>query len=529
MGVEKFKLYLQGIKFSLLTDCKALEFLFSPRSRPCARIERWVLRLQAFNYNVEHIPGAANIADALSRLTVHPAEQYDSDAQEYVRCVAEKAVPVALTFTEITQGTLEDADIQAAIKALEIGRFDDIPKEYKPYESELCSVDGVLLRGNRLVIPKTLRNRVIELAHEAHPGIAAMKRRLRQKVWWPLLDKSVENCVKQCKLCTMVSSLGVPEPLHRTKMPMMPWIDIAVDFMGPLPSGHNLLVLVDYFSRFTEAIVMKQITAKRTIQALHESFCRFGVPETIKADNGPQFISDELAAYCREYGIQLRKTTPYWPQANGEVERANKTILKHLKISQESGSVDWVWDLRSFLLMYNSTPHATTGEAPSSLMFGRVLRDKLPSMDHRRFRMNAEEIRDRDWSKKLKDAEYSDTRRHAKLSELKEGDVVVAKRMHKSNKLSTTFGPEEFEIIKMNGSDATLRSTESKRIVHRNVAHLKPLLSKTPPEDHETMAKSRDTNQPGSTLDSRSEQRPMRSLRAPTYLKDYQTKAVYDY
>lgn len=146
--------------------------------------------------------------------------------------------------------------------------------------------------------------------------------------------------------------------MKRTRMPEKPWKDIAVDFMGPLPSGHSLFVIVDYFSRFTEAVVMRTMTARRTIEALHETFSRFGVPESIRSDNGPQFISEEFKTYCEEYGITLLRTTPYWPQANGEVERANKTILKHLKISQETGSDDWMWDLRSFLLMYNSTPHA---------------------------------------------------------------------------------------------------------------------------------------------------------------------------
>lgn len=166
-----------------------------------------------------------------------------------------------------------------------------------------------------------------------------------------MIDKHAEEYVKRCKQCILVSSLGPPEPLRRTKMPEKAWNDIAIDFMGPLPSGHNLLVMVDYFSKFTEVVIMKQITAKRTVQVLHETFCRFGVPESIKSDNGPQFVSGELSSYCREYGIELRHTTPYWPQANGEVERANKTILKHLKISQDSNSQDWIWDLRTFLSM----------------------------------------------------------------------------------------------------------------------------------------------------------------------------------
>ncbi|XP_055543744.1 uncharacterized protein K02A2.6-like [Wyeomyia smithii] len=124
---------------------------------------------------------------------------------------------------------------------------------------------------------------------------------------------------------------------------------------------------------------MKEISAKNTILAFHETFCRYGIPESIKSDNGPQFMSESLQSFCTEFGIELRKTTPYWPQANGEVERANRSLKKRLQISQESCKVDWKWDLRMYLLMYNSTPHSTTGVAPSASMFGRVLRDKLPT------------------------------------------------------------------------------------------------------------------------------------------------------
>ncbi|XP_062557559.1 uncharacterized protein K02A2.6-like [Armigeres subalbatus] len=183
-------------------------------------------------------------------------------------------------------------------------------------------------------------------------------------------------------------------------MPEKPWVDIAVDFMGPLPSGHTLFVLVDYYSRFTETIVMKQITAKRTVQALHETFSRFGVPETIRSDNGPQFVSEEMRLYCNEYGITLRKTTPYWPQANGEVERANKTILKHLKISQQTARV-----------------------APSMLMFKRLFRDKLPSYSEQP-NGEEEEILDRDRERKQKDADYADGKRHAKTSDISEGILL---------------------------------------------------------------------------------------------------------
>lgn len=479
-AVERFNLYLQGTRFKLITDCKPLQFLFSPRSKPCARLERWVLRLQSYSYDIVHEPGATNLADALSRLSKSDPQPFDCENENYLQFLTNGSSPSAIKIEEIRAKSKMDDVIREVFQALQEGIWTERAKLYKPYIMELCQSEDVLLRGERIVIPQSLQGQVLELAHEGHPGIVVMKRRLRQKVWWPLMDKEIECFVKRCKQCILVSSQSPPEPLMRTQMPEKPWTHIAVDFMGPLPSGHNLLVLVDYFSRFVEVVVMREITAKLTIQALHETFCRYGIPESMKTDNGPQFISEALIQFSREFGFDLIKTSPYWPQANGEVERANKALKKRLQISQETPHTDWKWDLRMYLLMYNSTPHSTTGVAPSALMFGRVLRDKLPTIPtFGKSSISFEEIRDRDRVKKFKEAEYYDQRHHAAPNPIKAGDIVVAKRMIRDNKLSCNFSPEELEVIQRTGSDVTLRSKESGRLFHRNVSHLKPLRPET--------------------------------------------------
>ncbi|XP_058817909.1 uncharacterized protein K02A2.6-like [Topomyia yanbarensis] len=446
-GVERFSLYLLGTKFQLITDCKALKFLFNARSRLCPRIERWVLRIQSFNYEIIYEPGATNLADALSRLSVATAKPFDKSVESYIHQLVDFAVPEAVTLDKVTAETKEDATLQDVIRALQTGCWTETTKGFNCFKTELHAAKGVLMRDDRLVIPEKLRQQVLTCAHEGHPGMSVMKRRLRQKVWWPKMDEQVEKFVKSCGSCTLVSAISPPEPMLRTKMPDKPWSDVAIDFLGPLPSGHYLLVLVDYFSRFTEVIIMKQTTTDLTVQALFETFSRFGVPETLRSDNGPQFISEPFKAFCQEFGIEHQKIIPYWPQANGEVERMNNTILKRLRISQEENRSKWKWDLRSFLLMYNSTPHSTSGIAPSALMFGRVLRDKLPSV-HSRLGRLTEAIQDQDWERKIRTAGVTDIRRQARSSDLVEGDIVVAKRIVKENKLSSNYAPEKFEIVK---------------------------------------------------------------------------------
>lgn len=242
-------------------------------------------------------------------------------------------------------------------------------------------------------------------------------------------------------------------------------------------------------------------------------------------------------------GSIIKKTTPYWPQANGEVERMNSTILKRLRISQEEKNKHWKWDLRSFLLMYNSTPHSITGVAPSALMFGRILRDNLPNL-HLSVNVLPEEIRDRDWMKKLEAVGKSDAQRNAKKKDLNKGDVVVAKRIIKENKLATNYGSELFEIISRNGTEVQIRSKESGKVYTRNVAHLKRFVEGAGTEcqeSNETMdqteAVREDTEADGTPTDlknsaaveSSSARRSRRELRTPQYLKNYITHVTDNY
>ena len=112
---------------------------------------------------------------------------------------------------------------------------------------ELCAIGKLLLCGTRIVVPKELRSHVLELAHEGHPGIMAMKQQLRSKVWWPGLDKDAERVCKTCHGCQLVSQPLKPEPMARTEFPSAPWQHLAADLLGPLPSGNYRIY--SYISR----------------------------------------------------------------------------------------------------------------------------------------------------------------------------------------------------------------------------------------------------------------------------------------
>ena len=102
------------------------------------------------------------------------------------------------------------------------------------------------MRRDRIVIPNTLRKRVLEAAHEGHHGIVKIKSRLRTKVWWPKMDNDAERICKSCHGCQVVGQLNVPEPMKRNDPPSRPWQDVTADLMGPMPIGESLLVVDDY-------------------------------------------------------------------------------------------------------------------------------------------------------------------------------------------------------------------------------------------------------------------------------------------
>ena len=241
---ERVHSYLYGAEFELMTDHKPLECIFSPKSKTRARIERWILRMQPYKFSVKYIPGPKNIADSLSRL-LHPTSNSKEKNQtdEYVKWVAQESTPVVLTTREIESTSEEDPELQSVRKCLLSGRWHDNEfKEYSPMQGELCAIGKLVLRGTRVVVPKELRSHVLKLALEGHPGIVAMKQRLRSKVWWPGLDKNAERVCKTCHGCQLVSQPLKPEPMTRTEFPSAPWQHLAADLLDPLPSGDYIFV-----------------------------------------------------------------------------------------------------------------------------------------------------------------------------------------------------------------------------------------------------------------------------------------------
>ena len=373
----RFKLYVFGLEFELETDHKPLQYIYNKSSKPSVRIERWVLRLQGYNFKVIYRPGKTDIANALSRLNSLNQKDCSGEKADFVRVLALESTPVAMTAKEVERESENDPELCSVRHYIQSGDGSQCKMpHYLSVKNELCGLGKLVMRGTRIVIPQSLRSEVLHLVHEGHQGIVKIKNRLRTKVWWPKIDHDAAQVCKSCHRCQVVGEFGA---MQRVEPPSGPWQDIAIDVLGPLPSGENLLVVVDYYSRFFEVVIMHSITSRKMIEALTPIFTRYGYPFSLKADNAPHFVSEEFENFLATHGIQHRKSQPFWPQANGEVERQNRTLLKLLKVAEAEGK-KWKDELDKFLLAYRTTPHGSTGTTPAFFMFGRELKTKLSEM-----------------------------------------------------------------------------------------------------------------------------------------------------
>lgn len=470
-AVEKFYLYLFGLHFTIFTDHKTLEFIYGNKhqegKRALSRAEGWALRLQPFDFDIKHIAGSTNISDPLSRLCSQIDKPFDDDAEHYLCAIGEG--PAAISLEEIQKETDLDEVLLGVKSSLESGNWPPELLRYQAFSKELGISNKIVVRGDRIVLPEKLRSRALDIAHRGHPGIVAMRRNLREKVWWPCMDRDVVDRIQVCAGCIAVSNQMPPEPMHRKEMPDRAWQEIAIDFFSAKECA-TFLVVVDYYSRFLQVVEMKGTTASKTIEALEELFMTHTYPETIRSDNGPPFSSEEFATFCIGKNIRLIRTIPYWPQMNGLVERTNQGILRALRIAKATHQ-DWRKAVREHVYTYNTTPHSITGMAPMELLTGRPVKDLLPSLRTDPSWNRDEGVRDHDAIKKLQGKLYADQRRHAKMSDIDVEDVVLAKNFN-SGKLEPTFRLEKFKVIRRTGNDTVIESEEGVKL-RRSVTHLK--------------------------------------------------------
>ena len=228
---------------------------------------------------------------------------------------------------------------------------------------------------------------------------------------------------------------------------------------------------MDKFSRWVEVDVLKDTTTARILQSMEKTFACHGFPLSVTSDNARNLTSHEFEEYCRIRGIHHHTVTPLWPQANGGVERQNRTLLKAIRAAVAEKR-DWRSALVTFLMAYRSTPHPATAVSPAELMFGRTIRTKMPEVGRSQPRPTTDRVRDNDRQYKAMAKRNADRRRRAESAELSVGDLVLVKVPVKSSKLCGTFFPNPYLLLELCGTQVRVRRGDGK-VFRRNKSCVK--------------------------------------------------------
>lgn len=179
--------------------------------------------------------------------------------------------------------------------------------------------NDIILFGERVVIPDTLRSKILHQLHKDHPGIVYMKSFARLYVYWPKIDKEIEQLVNCCSKCAIAGKSPTKSLLYSWPKPSKPWERIHIDFAGPYKGSH-FLVLIDAYSKWPEIIKTSSMTTRQTIKLLPQIFSRFVNPEQLISDNGTNFTSEKFKIFCDSRGMKHIRTSPYTPMSNGQAE-----------------------------------------------------------------------------------------------------------------------------------------------------------------------------------------------------------------
>ena len=388
-GVTKFRQYLYGRKFILLTDHEPLVSIFSPQknipSTTAQRLQRWALTLMAFQYDIAYKKTSKHgNADALSRLPLGIDEQFDAaehqEDMEVSHTIREEIHAFPLDSMQIKRATQNDDTLQKVVTWIHEGWPNNKPTEpelqllWAQRESLVLHDNIVLLQrdtNSRVVVPKALQTTVLETLHSSHWGVVKVKQLARRYVWWSSLNADIEKLTKACDVCKQLSAAPTqcftewPKTEH-------PWERVHLDFAGPF-KDKMWLICIDAHSKFPYMGKMEigQTSAKQTIQVLKDIFSLEGLPNTVVTDNGPQFTSSDFEAFCKQHGISHITSPPHHPPSNGEAERFVQTFKRSVE-KNCVGGVPLTDSVRLTLATYRSLPHpALEWKTPAEVLHGR--------------------------------------------------------------------------------------------------------------------------------------------------------------
>ncbi|KAJ9548812.1 hypothetical protein OSB04_021355 [Centaurea solstitialis] len=476
-ALKLWRHYLYGTKCRIFSDHKSLRHLFDQKELNM-RQRRWMELLTDYDCEIEYHPGKANVvADALSRK-------------------GKGDLPMLFTLkAEISSNLLEEIKKNQVVASSP----DNLKGERMVGLISTLTEDnrGLKCLGGRIWVPRTgdSRKQLLEIAHRSkysiHPGTNKMYQDLRQFYWWPGMKKDVAYFVERCMTCLQVKSehqrpYGKLQPLE---VPQWKWDHITMDFVTKLPrtpKGFDAIwVIVDRLSKSAHFLPINETYSLDKLARLYvnEIVTRHGIPLSIVSDRDSRFTSSFWKSFQRVMGSELKFSTAYHPQTDGQSERTIQTLEDMLRACAIDFSGSWEVHLPLIEFAYNNSYHASIQAAPYEVLYGRKCRTPLCWNEVGEKQLAGPEIvqatsekisqiRDRLKIAQDRQKSYSDKRR--KALEFTVGDSVMLKvspwkgvmRFGRKGKLSPRYvGP--FTIVERVGEVAyKLDLPENLRGIH---------------------------------------------------------------
>ena len=468
-GLTRFHTYTYGRKVTVYNDHKPLAaVLKKPVADNPVRLQRMLCRIMGYDLEFKYVKGKdLLIADTLSRLQTTNQNRSKSEQEiEITRLVIEDQ-SLTSHLSEIAVETGKDTVLQSVIRHISEGwttRKGHLPAALLPFwtiKDELSFGDGVVYRGDRIVVPTTLRKTLTAKLHQAHMGTESTLRRARTSLWWPGMNSQLKQFIASCDVCNSFQRNNQKEPLMSHHIPNRPWSKVGCDIFEW--NKEHYLVFVDYYSDWIEFDHMRNQTAAETIDLMHKQFARWGLPDEIVTDCGKNYDSAEFSHFCQRKKIKHTKSSPHHHQSNGKVESAVKIVKTLLRKSAKSALNPY-----EALLDQRNTPTVGMTTSPTQRFLNRRTKTEIPMKATLLTPELAEKVLEEKAKKTKKSQAYYD--RTAKdFTELKPGDTVrirpdglVKGQEWRKGSVVQIHGYRSYDV-KVDG-----------KVLNRNRVHLKP-------------------------------------------------------
>lgn len=368
-AIEKFRPYVEGTHFTVITDHHSLLWLHNLRD-PQGRLARWALRLQPYSFDLIHRKGKDHVVpDLLSRTTV-PEEPETTDTN--IAVISSTELPEDKWYSKMCEDVINRKDKYPSWR-LEDGQL----WKYVPEGRE--DLDDH--REWKRVVPKYQRKDILVQFHDAptagHLGSKKTCSRIQEHYYWPKMRSDISRYVSRCHICQRSKDtntkpagfMGVRRGVDK------PWVMLAADLLGPFPrstSGYKyLLVVVDTFTKFPLLFPIRAATSAIVSKHLeNDVFLSWGIPKYLICDNGSEFIGKAFRDLANNYKVKLLYNASRHPQAN-PVERINRTLGHMLRSYIQDNHRLWDKELPKLGFALRSAQHEATTYSPAYLTFGR--------------------------------------------------------------------------------------------------------------------------------------------------------------